>query len=83
MQEALEQLRRELHDHMGHSSGAQTPNLPHTNLLPVYTSLPVATRDRLWEMVGLRGVPGSTPDRVYICLGDAAATPAYSWVQVA
>ena len=83
MQAVLEQLRRELHDHMGHASGAQVPNLPHTNLLPVYDALPPASRDRVWEHIGLRGVPGSTADREYVCLGNAADPPVYSWVQVA
>ena len=42
-----------------------------------------ASRDRRFQMVLIKAVPGTSADILYMCLGNNAATTVYSWVVVA
>ncbi len=53
--------------------------------IPVVDALSrvTATQEREGKLVRVAAVPGSSASILYVCLGDNAATTAYSWVSVA
>lgn len=50
---------------------------------PTRDTLPAADPQFAWQMVVIRNVPGTSAGKLYICLPSSAATPVWSWVQVA
>lgn len=46
----------------------------------VVQSLPTATSELEYVILGVRKVPGTSAEQLYICLGNAASTTGYSWV---
>jgi len=45
--------------------------------------LPTAIAELEYVILGVRKVPGTSEELLYICLGDAASTTAYSWQLIA
>ena len=71
--------------HQGAKGGARTQSLPHVADIPIVeatTRIP-ASREREFQFIAVKNVPGSSASILYICLANNAATPVYGWVQVA
>jgi hypothetical protein len=51
--------------------------------VPTRDVLPPADERFAWQQVVIRNVPGTSAGKLYVCLPSAAATPVWSWIQVA
>ena len=84
LEASIERINSQLQNHVG-SKVADAASKPH---LAVHRQVNAITeiapsRQNEFTIIALRAIPGTASAKIYICLGDNAATTAYSWVEVA
>ena len=71
--------------HQGTKGGGRTQSQPHVADVPIVEALTrvPASREREFQFIAIKNIPGSSASKLYMCLADNATPPVYSWVQVA